>query len=346
MNNMKEIFGVFRVQKIKVSNGGGLSRRIAHNLREVVSDNIDRTRLDKDEVHLAQSRDEIIERIHRQWDKATTRRSDNVGVIEVLITTTGKLPQGREEDFLEDSVEQIRQLYGAENLVNYVVHRDEKETHIHAFVVPLETKRIEKTRLSLQEETRLKAELRLRGIEFMSPPKKPGKEDSKESWDRYKTEKKAYEKYKKTIKPILEELGINKTETLLSAQKICGDKFTLSRYQDLFYETVFRKYGLARGEKLGQQKKMNPTSLKKWQENLQEQEENLQEEIQNFNFHQKRYNEQKKKRIDAVLQMLKQGNYEQRTPEELRKDIIVLAEALGEKAQKMAKKEQNQGRER
>lgn len=272
-----------RVQKVKVSDGGGLSKRIAHNLRETISDNVDKSRIELDEVYGAKTRQEIYAKIHQRWNKATTRRSDNVGVLEVLITTTGKLPKGKEEDFLTDSAEQLKQLYGEENLINYVVHRDEKETHIHAFVVPLEEKKVEKTRLTNQEEEQLKAELQKRKIEFQSVPKKPGKDCKDEkAWESYKKQKKEYEKYKQKIKPILEEIGISKTETVLSCQKICGDKQTMSHYQDLFFNNVFKKYGLDRGEKLGKTKKMSPTSLKKWQEKLENLEKFLDEKEKNL----------------------------------------------------------------
>lgn len=282
-NTLDKIHGIFRVHKIKISDGGGLSKRIAHNLRESISDNVDKSRIELDEVYGATTRQEIYAKIHQRWNKATTRRSDNVGVLEVLITTTGKLPKGKEEDFLTDSAEQLKQLYGEENLINYVVHRDEKETHIHAFVVPLEEKKVEKTRLTNQEEELLKAELKKRKIEFQTVPKKPAKDCKDErTWNDFKKQKKEYEQYKQKIKPILEELGISKTETVLSCQKICGDKQTMSHYQDIFFNNVFKKYGLDRGEKLGKTKKMSPTSLKKWQEKLEQKEAELETKEQNI----------------------------------------------------------------
>lgn len=333
------VHGVVRIQKVKVSDGGGLSKRIAHNLRECISDNIDPTRIELDEVYGATTRREIYDKIHEKWNQATARRSDNVGVLEVLVTTTAKLPQGREEDFLGDSIEQLKALYGADNLISAFIHRDEKETHIHAFVVPIEEKKVEKTRLTNQEEDKLKAELQKRQIEFQSVPKKPDKDADKESWENYKKQKKSYEKYKKTIKPIMEELGITKTETVLSCQKFCGSKESLSQFQDMWYNNVFKKYGLERGEKGKKRNKWKPAQLHKWQENLQK-------EIQNFNSHVNKYKAEKKKRINAILQMIQQGNYEKRDPSELMKDIMAMAEALTEKQQKKPKKSQNQERER
>ena len=300
-----------RCQKIKCSEGGKLSGRIAHNLRENLPDNVDEDRIELNEVYGAKTREQIFARVREQWDKATTRRSDNVGVLEFIITTNGELPEGNEKDFIADTEKQLAELYGAENLINYVVHRDEKEIHIHAFVVPLETKKVEKTRLTKAEEEILKAELEKNGIEFMTVPKKPGKNEEPELWEKYKKLKKDYEIYKQQIKPILENLGFSKSETILNAQKICADKLTMSHWQDVFYENVFKKYGLARGEKFYEknekQKKYSPPSLKKWNDSLIQQTKELEldqekfyEKVEQFSTEVDKLNRAKKEFLDKV----------------------------------------------
>ena len=300
-----------RCQKIKCSEGGKLSGRIAHNLRENLPDNVDEDRIELNEVYGAKTREQIFARVREQWDKATTRRSDNVGVLEFIITTNGELPEGNEKDFIADTEKQLAELYGAENLINYVVHRDEKEIHIHAFVVPLETKKVEKTRLTKAEEEILKAELEKNGIEFMTVPKKPGKNEEPELWEKYKKLRKDYEIYKQQIKPILENLGFSKSETILNAQKICADKLTMSHWQDVFYENVFKKYGLARGEKFYEknekQKKYSPPSLKKWNDSLIQQTKELEldqekfyEKVEQFSTEVDKLNRAKKEFLDKV----------------------------------------------
>lgn len=276
MSHQSSVCGIARIHKIKCSNGGGLSKRIEHNLREFVSDNVDTSRLELDEFIGATTRQEIISQIHQRWNTATTRRKDNVGVLEVLVTTTGKLPKGTEKDFIEQSLQQLKGLYGEENFIGAYIHRDEKETHIHSFIVPLEEKKVEKNRLSTEEQNLLKQELDKRRIEFLTPPKKPSKDCTDEKlWAVYKKNKKNYEKFKTRIKPILEELGISKTERVLSCQKYCDGKESLSQFQDLWYNSVFKKFGLARGEIGNKRRKWQPAELKKWQENLERKEQEL-----------------------------------------------------------------------
>lgn len=312
-----------RCQKIKCSEGGKLSGRIAHNLRENLPDNVDAERIELNEVFGAKTREQIFARVREQWEKATTRRSDNVGVLEFIITTTGELPQGEEKDFIADTEKQLAELYGAENLINYAIHRDEKEVHIHAFVVPLETKKIEKTRLTKAEEEQLKAELKKNGIDFMSVPKKPSKNADPELWEKYKKLKKDYEIYKQQIKPILEKLGFSKSETILNAQKICADKLTMSHWQDVFYENVFKKYGLARGEKFYEkkekQKKYSPPSLKKWNDALIKQAKELEFDQENFYEKVDQFSTEVEKLNRAKKEFLARVDYNQRVQQTVEK---------------------------
>lgn len=280
----KKIYGVFRVQKIKVSNGGGLKKRLQHSTREIIKDNIDTTRLCQNEYFGAQNYAEAKEKIIELWQKADNRRSDNVGVLETIITTTGKLPQGEEKDFIEKSVNRLKKMYG-ENLVAYMIHRDEKETHIHAFSVPLETKITEKKHLSAEELSQVKILCEKRGIKFLNVPKKPKKDAGPQKWQEYKKNKKAYDKFKKEVKPILEELGFSKTQTALSCQSVCGSAYALSTQQDLWFEEVFQHFGLERGEKKKRNEKekyIGPTSLKQWQNNLEAKEKDLDTKEQIF----------------------------------------------------------------
>lgn len=267
-------YGIVRIQKIKVSDGGGLSKRIDHALRLHVSDNVDKSRVKLDEFHGAATRKDIFQKIRERQALATTRRKDGVGVLEVVATTTGARESGTEEEFLAAIEKQLNELYGAENVVGWYVHRDEKEVHVHSFVVPLETKKVEKTRLTVEEEEKLQAKLEEKKIKWQAVPKKPDKDADAKAWDSYKAAKKKYEKYKTDIKPILQELGISKTETLLTCQKYCDGKAAMSALQDLWFKNVFEQFGLERGEK-NSGKKYSPTKLHKWQQQLDEKEADL-----------------------------------------------------------------------
>lgn len=270
-------FGVVRLQKIKVSDGGGASWRYEHAFRLHVSPNVDSERLQLDEFHGPATKAEFFRQLRARQSLATSRRSDNVGLLEVLATTTDGLPQGSEAEWIQDCVAMMKTMYGPENLIGYAVHRDEKETHIHGFVVPLSTKQVEKTRLTNDEEERLQAACRTHGIQFQKPPKKPEKScKDKAVWDGYKAALKSYEAFKKAAKPLLEEIGATKTETILNAQLFCADRQRMSRFQDAWWELVSKKYGLERGEKTTS-KTYSPTSLHRWQQNLAAAEKNLSE---------------------------------------------------------------------
>ena len=268
--------GVTRIHKIKVSAGGEVTRRYEHAFRERISANVDTERVELDEYDGPENRAAFFRAIRARQSLATSRRSDNVGLLEVMVTTTDGLPQGDEKDWVKDSVDVIKSMYGEENFIGYAVHHDEKETHIHAFVVPLQTKKIEKTRLTLEEEERLQKLCEEKKIDFLRPPKKPKGCTDQTVWDAYKADVKAYDEFKKQIKPLLVEIGAIKTETVLDAQKFCADRQTMSRFQDAWWELVSKKYGLERGEK-GSQKTYSPTNLHKWHESLKEQEKDLSE---------------------------------------------------------------------
>ena len=269
--------GVTRIHKIKVSAGGEVTRRYEHAFRKRISANVDTERVELDECHGPETRAEFFRVLRARQSLATSRRSDNVGLLEVMVTTTDGLPQGDEKDWVKDSVEVIKSMYGEENFIGYAVHHDEKETHIHAFVVPLQTKKVEKTRLTLEEEERLQAACRTHGIQFQRPPKKPEKGCTNQTvWDEYKAAQKSYEEFKKAAKPLLAEIGAVKTETVLDAQKFCADRQRMSRFQDAWWELVSKKYGLERGEK-NSQKTYAPTDLHKWHERLKEQQKHAYE---------------------------------------------------------------------
>ncbi len=270
-------FGVVRIQKVKISDGGGASWRYDHAFRLHVSPNVDPERLQLDEFHGPATKAEFFRELRARQSLATSRRSDNVGLLEVLATTTDGLPQGSEAEWIQDCVNVMKTMYGPENFMGYAIHRDEKETHIHGFVVPLSTKQVEKTRLTTDEEKRLQAACRTHGIQFQRPPKKPEKSCTDQNvWNTYKAAVKSFETFKKAVKPLLAEIGAVKTETVLDAQRFCANRERMSAFQDWWYEFVSKKYGLERGEK-SNQKTYSPTNLHKWQQNLKTAENTLSE---------------------------------------------------------------------
>lgn len=276
---MGSVYGVFRLKKYKISSGGGIAKSLAHSFRVNVSRNVDTSRMAKNEYHLAKNPEEVHAKIKELWEKADGVRSDSVGLLEAVVTTTGRLPQGSEQEFIRLSVQRLKKMFG-DGLVSYAIHRDEKETHIHAFAVPLEKKSVEKRHLSRQEKAKLKELCDDFGIAFQDAPKKPKKDAAAEEWEKYKADKKSYEKFKAELKKtkIMSVLDFSTEKNLLSCQKFCGGREVLRKQQDLWHEEVFSKFGLERGQrkKPGElDKYRNPTSIEKWAETLEQKEAEL-----------------------------------------------------------------------
>lgn len=293
------VFGVFRIHKYKKSNGGGIDKILGHCYRESISENVDTTRMERNEYHMAHSSSEAREKIEEMWANADGVRSDSVGLLEVVVTTTGSLPQGETKDFVNLSVNKIKKMFG-DGLVSYVIHNDEKETHIHALAVPLDKKKVEKKHLSRQEKEKVKELCEMYGIAFQDAPKKPKKDAPAAEWNKYKAEKKSYEKFKTQLKKteIMKVLDCSAEKNLLSCQKFCGSRDILRQQQDLWHEEVFSKFGLERGKKKepGEKEKYrNPTSIKKWAETLEKKGLELTQLEQNVNLRKdevrKTYNE-------------------------------------------------------
>jgi hypothetical protein len=141
-------YGILRIEKIKLSAGGQLSGRAKHNCREYENSNRpknidpDRTRLNQ--TFGAKSVAEVKERAKTLWDKAKSKRSDAVGMLEVMITLSSKNTLSTDEidRYLKRSKTFIEGLYGEENVIGVFFHYDEKVPHLHAFVVPLEKKMV------------------------------------------------------------------------------------------------------------------------------------------------------------------------------------------------------------
>jgi hypothetical protein len=143
-------YGIMRIEKIKLSDGGGLRRRATHNYRQndntrkVFEPRLTRT----NEYLITSSYDEMIEKARQNWAKLDKKpRSDAVGMLEVMITTTaGALSPMSEKEFFADCLKELSSWYGAENVVGLTIHRDETTPHCHAFITPVSQKLIKPTR--------------------------------------------------------------------------------------------------------------------------------------------------------------------------------------------------------
>lgn len=216
-------YGIVRIEKIKMADGGGLRGRAMHSFRQFsnVSEKFDPSMTSQNEYFGAKSYEELKSAVKARWSLVTDKpRTDAVGVLEIVVTTTaGALKPEQEQDFFATAMRGVASLYGEENLVATAIHRDETTPHAHFFVVPLE-KKIVKT-------------------------------NSKKM-------------------PLAEK-------TTLNAKKITGGKERLSAMQDLFYDNLFKNFGLARGEKNSPPTRTQRSSLTLQTKRLNEREKILDE---------------------------------------------------------------------
>jgi hypothetical protein len=140
-----------RVEKVKrTSAGDPVVARARHNCRDYGKDkkpaaNIDSKLSRFNTIIGAKTIEEVQAKIDELCSKITgKRRKDEVKLLEFMITSSGHkgLSDVDNEAYLKASKTWLEGLYGAQCVVGLYFHRDEAVTHLHAFLVPLETKEI------------------------------------------------------------------------------------------------------------------------------------------------------------------------------------------------------------
>jgi hypothetical protein len=149
-------YGIMRIEKVKRTSAGNedtaILKRARHNCREYAPEeapeNIHQERSQLNTYEGAKTVTEIQNKIKQLRSTITKHRKDEVGLLEVMITMSGEndLPEERREAFLKTAKKWVEGLYGAENVVGVYFHRDETVPHLHAFLVPLETKEVMRRR--------------------------------------------------------------------------------------------------------------------------------------------------------------------------------------------------------
>lgn len=143
-------YGILRVEKIKLADGGGLRRRATHDFRQNanVSKMFEPKMTRTNEYLISSTYEEMIEKARERWSTLDRQpRSDAVGMLEVMITTTAEaLSPMSEKDFFSDCLKEVSSWYGKENVVGMTIHRDETTPHCHVFITPISQKLIKPTR--------------------------------------------------------------------------------------------------------------------------------------------------------------------------------------------------------
>lgn len=150
-------YGILRVEKIKLADGGGLRGRAMHDFRQFKSSQNERTHTNQYEG--CKSYDELRAKADAMWATLDGKpRSDAVGLLEVMVTTTaGGIPEGKEDAFFADVRKEVEGWYGPENILAMAIHRDETTPHCHLFVMPITRKSVKKNRLSKEEKSMVAA---------------------------------------------------------------------------------------------------------------------------------------------------------------------------------------------
>lgn len=142
-------YGIFRVEKIKASDAGGLIGRLKHSLREFEYEN---ERSEKN-IYGAENWQEAFE-LYKEKTSGCVKRSNSVGAFEVVVTCTER-PEWSVEDYesyLRTANEWVCKKFKKENLFCGCIHYDEKIPHMHLFFAPTET--VEKRKKQTRDEKR------------------------------------------------------------------------------------------------------------------------------------------------------------------------------------------------
>lgn len=159
-------FVVLHLEKAK----GADTKMSAHIERTFIAGNVDGSRIHLDRELIAfpegiKSRSAAIE--HRIENAKLKRKvgKNQVHAIRIMLSASPEAmerieQEGRLDDWCEQSVEWMQEIFGTENLVSAVLHLDEKTPHIHATVVPIvtATRRKKKSEENVKKHYRKKAD--------------------------------------------------------------------------------------------------------------------------------------------------------------------------------------------
>lgn len=132
---------VLRISKL--AKPGNLAGSLSHTFRTRDTPNADPLRTGDNTVLMGGGdADQVNELIGQRLAQLTSRRGDEVPVVEYLITANqlafaehgGPVDAQR---FFSDSLDWLKRKHGAENIVCAVVHNDEQAPHLVAYIVPI-----------------------------------------------------------------------------------------------------------------------------------------------------------------------------------------------------------------
>ena len=138
----KKLFGIFRIEKVKLCDGGEIMGRLKHAFREFINDSFDPELTKYNITFFFQTAKEVMKAYKDRIKSITTEKykppKNAVGIYECIFTSTaGAIPKEREQEFFERTYKQLCQTFGKDNVLAGAVHRDETTVHTHWFVTPI-----------------------------------------------------------------------------------------------------------------------------------------------------------------------------------------------------------------
>ena len=135
-------YGIFRIEKVKLCDGGETMGRLKHAFREFDNDSFDPELTKNNESFLLHTAKEVMKAYKNRIKEITTDKykppKNSVGIYECIFTSTaGAIPKEREDEFFKRTYNQLCELFGKDNVLAGAVHRDETTVHTHWFITPI-----------------------------------------------------------------------------------------------------------------------------------------------------------------------------------------------------------------
>lgn len=135
-------YGIFRIEKIKLSDGGEIMNRLKHAYREFKNTSFDPELSQENFAYFRSSSKDVMQVYKDRINSITTDSykpaKNSVGIYECILTSTaGAIPKEKERDFFDKSYHQLCKIFGKDNVLEGVVHYDETTPHSHWYITPI-----------------------------------------------------------------------------------------------------------------------------------------------------------------------------------------------------------------
>lgn len=138
----KHFYGIFRIEKIKLSDTGAVWGRSMHAFREFSNTSFDPVLTRTNDCFIVNNAKDLLSSYKERIKSITTEDykppKNSVGMYEVVLTSTaGAIPKNKEDDFVYSCYEQLCNIFEKENILGGATHRDETTVHTHWFITPI-----------------------------------------------------------------------------------------------------------------------------------------------------------------------------------------------------------------